>query len=648
MTINELKQHLKKFEWRDIEFKEATFQVPKNAYESVSAFANTEGGWLVFGVKKKNAEFEILGVTDVDAVQNDFLSTIRSAGKLSSPVRVAEDLLTPPEGPVLVFYVSQVSRHDKPVYLDGDPRKSFVRRGGCDQRCNEEELKHFLRESARETYDSQILDLDMARCFDGESLNWYRNAFNTRHPGHETGSKSDVEFLQHFGMVQATVAGVRPTRAAVLLFGSDAALHQILPRPLVDVFVFYAKRADVLPDQRWDDRITSFAEGNIVKTWRRSVELYLARFAEQRFELDPATLQRTDAPPDYKAFRECVLNLLIHQDYGDDTRKARITFYADESIYWNSGASFVTGEDLFRQDVEKEVRNPRLRQFLNRIGIGEAANTGIRNVFAFQHQLSRLAPVIVNDFANRSFCLTLSKGPTFTSRQAELRKRFGVSLSDTEAALFLHTRAQNQIRILEAQSVTVATIQDTLAALNRLVLQRLLERHEDSAGPFYIVAPHLTALPPSVVGPVSVLPGFVPSEKQWQILAFCDSPKSLQQLMKHLDVSSRPHFRQNHLDVLIARNFIRLSDPTKPTSPRQTYVTTDAGISLLADKKRGLFIEPSPAPMSGQLDPSSREQAATQADQLVPSAREQAPIAKSERGQPSSAPGPGPETAPKS
>jgi len=625
MTLDELKQHLKKFEWRDIEFKEATFQVPRNAYESVSAFANTEGGWLVFGVKKKNTEFEILGVVDVDTVQNDFLSTIRSADKLSSPVRVTEDLLTPPEGPVLVFYIAQAARHEKPVYLDGDPRKSFVRRGGCDQRCNEEELKHFLREASRETYDSQILDLDTAQCFDGESIKWYRQAFTTRHAGHETETKSDVEFLQHFGLVQQSAAGLRPTRAAVLLFGSDAALHQILPRPLVDVFVFYPKRADVLPDQRWDDRINSFAEGNIIKTWRRGVELYLSRFAEQRFELDPATLQRTDAPPDYKAFRECILNLLIHQDYGDHTRKARITFYADESIYWNSGASFVTGEDLFRQDVEKDVRNPRIRHFLNRIGIGEAANTGIRNVFAFQHQLQRVAPVIVNDFAERSFCLTLSKGPTFTSRQAELRKRLGVSLSDNEAALFLHAQTQNQIRILEAQSVAVATTHDTLAALDRLVLQRLLERHEDSAGPFYSVAAHLTATVTAAVSPVSLSPGFVPSDKQWQILAFCDSPKSLQQLMNHLGVKSRPHFRDDHLDVLISRNLIRLSDPTKPTSPRQTYVLTDAGFNILADQKKGLFSEPSPSPAPGQLDPSRREQAATPAGQLDPSRREQAP-----------------------
>lgn len=648
MTLDELKKLLKRFEWRDVEFKEATFQVPKNAYESVSAFANTEGGWLVFGVKKRNAEFEILGVVDVDVVQNEFLSTVRSTSKLNVPVRITEELLTPPEGPVLVFYISQAARKEKPIYLDGDPRKAFIRRGGCDQRCNDEELKHFLREAARDTHDSEILDLDPAQCFDDESLKWFRQEFSSRNPDHATGGKPDLEFLRHFGLVRSVGAALHPTRAAVLLFGSDAAIHQILARQIVDVFVFQAKRPDVLPNQRWDDRINSFTEGNIIKTWRRAVGLYLERFAEQSFDLDPITMQRKDSPPDYKAFRECVLNLLIHQDYGDQARKARVTFYADESTYWNPGASFVYGEELFRQDVNKEVRNPKIRDLLTRIGIGEAANTGIRNIFAYQHQLRRLAPTIKNDFADRSFSITVSKGPTFTARQADLRTRFGVSLSDTEAALFLHVQAQDQIRILEAQSVAVATEHDTKAVLDRLVLQRLLDRHEDPNGPFFTLAEHLKAAPAAKAATVTAPPGFVPTEKQWQILAFCDSPKSILQLMKHLGVTSRPHFRHDHLDVLVAQQLIRLSDPTKPTSPRQTYVLTDAGFVILADKKRGLFAPQAAPAAPDKLSPSGRDQAAAHPPKLSPSGRDQAPEPDKKFGHADGGQPPNAKTGPKS
>ena len=43
---------LQDIEWDDFEVKEAKSEVPKNSWETVSAFSNTAGGWLVFGVKK--------------------------------------------------------------------------------------------------------------------------------------------------------------------------------------------------------------------------------------------------------------------------------------------------------------------------------------------------------------------------------------------------------------------------------------------------------------------------------------------------------------------------------------------------------------------------------------------------------------------
>jgi len=50
MTKDELLARLQSIEWSDIEFKEAAKDAPKNALSTVSAFANTAGGHLVFGV----------------------------------------------------------------------------------------------------------------------------------------------------------------------------------------------------------------------------------------------------------------------------------------------------------------------------------------------------------------------------------------------------------------------------------------------------------------------------------------------------------------------------------------------------------------------------------------------------------------------
>ncbi len=51
-------------EWNDAEFKEAHNALPKSAFETVSAFANTHGGWLVLGIKQDGERFQICDVDD--------------------------------------------------------------------------------------------------------------------------------------------------------------------------------------------------------------------------------------------------------------------------------------------------------------------------------------------------------------------------------------------------------------------------------------------------------------------------------------------------------------------------------------------------------------------------------------------------------
>ena len=51
MTKEELVARLKKPEWSDLECKRSRNGVSEDAYRTVSAFSNTEGGSLVFGVK---------------------------------------------------------------------------------------------------------------------------------------------------------------------------------------------------------------------------------------------------------------------------------------------------------------------------------------------------------------------------------------------------------------------------------------------------------------------------------------------------------------------------------------------------------------------------------------------------------------------
>ena len=81
MTRDELLARLNSIEWDDIEYKAASWEVPKSALSTVSAFANTTGGHLVFGVQEGNGQFSVSGVIDADRLQNDFLGQIRDKNK---------------------------------------------------------------------------------------------------------------------------------------------------------------------------------------------------------------------------------------------------------------------------------------------------------------------------------------------------------------------------------------------------------------------------------------------------------------------------------------------------------------------------------------------------------------------------------------
>ncbi len=199
MNQDELIQLLSAHEWNDVEFKEAQQAVPKNAYETVSAFANTAGGHLVFGIRKDKTRFEVVGVLDVDKVQNEFISTLRQKEKISLIIDVEEHLRNVDGNDLLIFYVPETTRTDKPVYLNGDIRRAFIRKGGADVRCSREEIQRLINDASEDRYDGQTVGLDLQSCFDTASISWYRNVYE-RKPGNRSyAGKNDIEFPGYNG-----------------------------------------------------------------------------------------------------------------------------------------------------------------------------------------------------------------------------------------------------------------------------------------------------------------------------------------------------------------------------------------------------------------------------------------------------------------
>ena len=622
MTRDELIELLHRHEWRDVEFKEAQRGVPRDAYESVSAFANTEGGHLVFGVRKSGQDMEIVGVLDVDKVQSEFLSTLRQPDKLSVVVDVKEELHRHGGSDLLVFHVAEAHRSQKPVFLNGNINRSFVRSGGSDVRCSEQERNRFLLDASTERPDGQVVDLDLRTAFDADAVRWYRAAYEARPDNRSCKELSDTDFLAEMGLIVERGGERRPTRAAILLFGANRTFRQLLPRPVVDCQRFMTTRVAADTGDRWFDRVV--LDENLVRAWRFLIEDWYQKIADHPFRIDPATMQRDDTPPDYRAFRESLINLVMHQDYADHSRHAVIRHYRDQTVFWNPGDAFAADPHLL-EPGEREARNPRIVLAFRRIGLSEHAGWGLRDVFRNWQELGYVPPRIVSDRRRKGFELVLTKETLISDSQRAWQQSLGMGLMDEEARAFALACRGPDIKLWQVKAVTGLSGPEAAALADRLVNRGLIERAgtdrfvlaeqirgrlprsdqvSDQVLPWHstgtdhvhpqqpdmvtghvrrprpdMVTDHVRPAPPEMVtdhAPASM------TAHQRGIVDACDVPRSLLDLMQRAGVRHRTFFRRKHMQPLLDAGIIRMTNPGRQNAADQRYVLTETGVALKA------------------------------------------------------------------
>lgn len=590
MNQDDLLARLNGIEWNDFECKRAKRGVPDDAYKTVSAFSNTAGGWLVFGVSEINGQLGVTGVEEPDKVQNDFLAALRGGLKLNRVIAVEAHRFELDGRHVFAFHVPELPRTEKPVYLKGDPRQGYLRRGAGDEQFTQSELERFLRDAAQERYDGVALaDIPVEQCFDEATVNWYQTQFARSNSAHVE-IPDPIAFLLNWNFVVERNGKTLPTRAGLLLFGTSRYVQQILPRPVLDYQRIDTAFDNWSADQRWHDRFVF--EENIFKTWQGLVSRYM-RVAEHPFSLDPATLRRNDDPPDYVAFREAAINLLIHQDYGDHGRKASIKLFTDRTVFWNPGDAFATADELL-EPTEKEVRNPAIVKAFRRIGLSDQAGTGIRAIFRNWHELGRTPPQLKNDKARKEFELVLVKKPLVTDAMHRFGQTLGTKLTPEQAdalALALSLPASEPLSLTAIRSLGISTTQQARAVADHLVRQQLLEQISDTQFQAREAIRWRFAQEAERPGREQVGTGSGPSgdqvgtklrlsAEQREVLARMVNEHDIATLMQWAERTNRSKFRAAVLAPLLELELVSMTIPEKPTSSKQRYRLTEQGQAL--------------------------------------------------------------------
>ena len=388
-------------EWTDFEVKSAAGGVPRDAFKTVAAMANSGGGWLVFGVSECGSEsdqgYAVIGIDDIDRFQNELLSAIRTGDKVSGPPGIEPRLVQLDERWVLALQVNEAPRADKPVRAKVRGRwQAYVRVGAGDHRCSPEEEGRFVRDATEERYDQTPCGDVTLEQLDPDAIGWLRGLIELRRPTAANPGSDTRDWLTSAGLVRADGS---LAKAAALFFGGPGVMASLLPRGVVDLRVMHTPAAAGIPEHRWDDR--RFCDGNIVDAVRTLFDRFHT-LCPQPFELEDEGPHRRARSREEEALREALVNLIAHQDYSDQSRIPTVLWWRDRIHFHNPGDSFVP-VGLLKGGGHSLLRNPLIARLLRQADLAEQAGTGLPLIFNNWRDAGRPLPEIHNDPGNKLF-----------------------------------------------------------------------------------------------------------------------------------------------------------------------------------------------------------------------------------------------------
>lgn len=375
---------LKYGEHLTLECKKAENAVPNSVWETYSAFANTVGGTIVFGVeehgKEKDPEkrFTIGNIENPQARLKEFWDAIHNHQKVSINILRDADIETCEiDGKtIILIYVPQADYTQKPVYINGNPMSgTFKRNYEGDYHCKEAEVTAMFRDSRDEGNDGGLLDGYTMDDIDPETLKAYRIRFATRNPDHVWNKDDDKTFLRNLGgyAIDRKTKQEGLTPAGLLMFGKGLPVRECFDNIRMDYF----DKTGIEGDMRWSDRLTY--DG----TWENNLCNYLwmvtpklTRGIKRPFKLEGMT--RIDDTPVHKAIRESMVNMLIHSDYMI-SGVLKVVKEENGFLFSNPGCLKLPIRRIYEGGNSK-ARNPRIQTMLRMIGYGDNAGSGFPTI----------------------------------------------------------------------------------------------------------------------------------------------------------------------------------------------------------------------------------------------------------------------------
>jgi len=373
MNKTELLNRLSDIEWDDFEVKESRFELPKNIWESVGAFANSAGGWIVLGILQNGKKFEVQGVENSEKIEQDFTTALRSRGKfnvLINPICKKYNI----DGKfVLAFFIP--SSEQKPVYFNS-LQNTFIRTGSGDQRATDSEINALFRDQLFGVMSARPVKRTTIKNLNRITLARYRDYMLRSNPSSSYNNLTEEDFLRKLQITE----GKHLTYGGLLFMGNNLAINQMFPDFRVDLLEIPG-RSYAEADPRYTFRLEE--QENLWEYYFALIERLRRHIKNIPYKLDVNGVGIEDSP-EFDAIREAVVNLLMHCDYFSPM-KPRIRIFSDRIEFENPGAFPRPISELLIKDVSIP-RNPVLTKLFRNVKLADNAGIGFDKMLKWERE----------------------------------------------------------------------------------------------------------------------------------------------------------------------------------------------------------------------------------------------------------------------
>ena len=369
----------------ECDFKQALeTRKPKSWLKSVSAFANTNGGTLFFGVDNKH---DVVGLHDPQQDAEDISRLIKER---ISPV--PRFILSPErENGKVILLLSIPKGTNTPYYYKADGvREAYIRIGDESIIAPDHMLHELILDGMNKSYDSLTSKYDAADFAFTKLRERYRIW---------TGKSFDNSYLESFGLVDENG---KLTNAGALFADECPLRHSRLFCVRWNGLTKAGGLIDAIDSAEYNGSlITLLIEG--AAFIRRNMRLMWKKTSTSRIEM-----------PDYaeRSYFEAITNALIHRNYLVLGSEVHIDIF-DDRLEITSPGGMINGKNIQDLDLRKSIiserRNPILADVFSRIGYMERQGSGIRKIIEGYETEPNYSDDMKPEFTSDSsqFCVTL-------------------------------------------------------------------------------------------------------------------------------------------------------------------------------------------------------------------------------------------------